>query len=398
MIYYIVLAIFVLSVFLLLQSYLFYPTWLLLTVDFQKSCNDQFYLEDDELPDVAILISAHNEDKVIAQKIESTMETAYPISKITIYIGSDASNDKTNEIVQKYASLYPQIKLVVFTQRTGKPDILNRLYGITESPILILSDANIIFTRKTIPHLVKHFKNPEINLVAGNIIKGFDNNACGNKTGISKQGIHYLEFENKLKHAESIKWKLVMGAEGGCMAVRRKSYAPIPSTFLVDDFYITMHVLQEKGKAIFEPESVCYEDTLSEIKAEFARRVRISIGNFQNMLYYKKLLLSCRPGISIAFLSHKVLRWLSPFFLILCFVSSIILTQYALLFVAVVFLQSLFFFTPLLGKLLDKFNVTIEAIKSLEFFYMMNLALLKGFYIYITGVKSNIWTPTKRNL
>ncbi len=390
--FYILFILFALSILSILHSYLFYPLYLFTSTKPSKLQNTLQYSGHDALPPIAILVAAYNEEKVIAQKIESIFNTDYPAAKITLYIGSDASSDNTNTIIQSYIQQYPQIKLIEFPGRTGKSGIINRLAELAHEDVFILTDANVIFKPDTIFNLVKHFKNPEVKQVAANIVKFSPSN-----DGIAEQEKNYISIENKLKYYESVKWQAVMGAEGGCYAIRKEYYAPVPPKFFMDDFYITMNVLERKGKVLFEPDAVCNEDVPTQADEEFKRKVRISIGNFQNLNRYKTMLFPFWKGVGFAFLSHKVLRWCTPFFLIAAFILCIVLSQYNMLFVILLVGQLLLFLSPVFDKLFSTMGLRLVLLKYTGHFYLMNLALLNGFYKYISGIDSNIWQPTKRN-
>ena len=161
----------------------------------------------------------------------------------------------------------------------------------------------------------------------------------------------------------------------------------------MDDFYITMNVIEQGREIVFDKDAVCNEDVPTQSKEEFKRKVRISIGNFQNLGRYKKLLFPVWKGSAFAFWSHKVLRWMTPFLLVICFCLSFALMFYSKTFVIIFALQLLGFFTPVIDWLL---GLNIAVLRFVSHFYLMNLALLKGFFIYAGGVESNVWQPTKR--
>lgn len=379
-------CVFAVSAYGILHTYFVYPVWLLLFTSDKKRSGMLFGLQDN-LPDVAILMAAYNEEKVIGEKIESVFNTTYPQEKITFYIGSDASTDKTDSIIEGLSKKYPRIKLVRFGGRTGKSGIINQLAAQAEEAIFILTDANVIFKTDTIFNLIRHFKNESIAQVAANIIKV----SVSNK-GIASQEKSYIALENKIKYFESARWNVIMGAEGGCYAIRKESFSPVPKNFYMDDFYITLNVIEQEKQVIFEREAICHEDVPTQSQEEFKRKIRISIGNFQNLNRYKKLLWKF-DGIAIAFWSHKVLRWLTPFFLITCFLSSFVLAVYTPFFVLILALQVLGFLTPVMDWLI---GINFKPFRFISHFYLMNLALLKGFIIYMKGVDSNVWQPTKR--
>ncbi len=377
------------SVFLILQSYLLYPLWILLFTSKSKK-NDILYLSNEELPTLGILIAAYNEEKIIKEKIISVLKTTYPLSKITVYVGSDASTDGTDQIITDLIKENKNLNLIKFGGRTGKANIINALAQQAKEEIFILTDANVIFNEDTLFNLVRHFKDQKFAQVCANIIK-----VSNSDKGIAKQEKSYIVFENKIKYAEYMRWNVVMGAEGGCYAIRKEFYAPVPKNFFMDDFYITMNVIEKGKKIVFDKEAICYEDVPTQANEEFKRKVRISIGNFQNLFRYKKLLLPFWKGSAFAFWSHKVLRWLTPFFLIFCLVSAGLLSFGSSFFLGLFIAQILLLLFPLMDSV---YPFRIALFKFISHFYFMNLALLKGFFMFAKGVETSIWQPTKRNV
>ncbi|MCX6350763.1 MAG: glycosyltransferase [Bacteroidetes bacterium] len=385
------LCVFWSSVLLMFHSYLLFP-WLLQVMAKGKKQNQHIYNSiDDDLPFVSILLAAYNEDKVIGQKITSTFNTNYPKEKIEFLIGSDASTDATNIIVEKLAAEFPQIKLVHFQGRTGKAGIINQLSRMATHPVFILTDANVFFHQDTIYNLVKHYKNPEIALVGGNII-----NTDIKHDGISHQEKTYLSRENKLKYQEGVLWGCMIGAFGGCYSVRATHYAEVPPRFFMDDFYITMHCLRKGGKAINELDATCSEDVSNKITEEFRRKIRISIGNFQNLSRFYGLLSNVFSGLAFCFFSHKVIRWFGPLLIASTLISSYKLSYSGEFYKLCFWGQLILLLLPVLDELLKKINIHNSLLRFVSHFYLMNLALLVGLFKFLKGVKTNVWKPTER--
>jgi cellulose synthase/poly-beta-1,6-N-acetylglucosamine synthase-like glycosyltransferase len=366
----------------ILQTYLLYPAALILG---GKSKRESPVLNTSLT--IGVIIAAYNEENVIAQKIQSILDSDYPLEKVSIYIGSDASTDKTNELIASFQQNHPTIYLKVFQGRSGKAFIINQLAKECPDDVFILTDANVFFTQNTISNLVRHFSNPKTKQVCANIIKTSDKN-------IQIQGLEkkYLWLENTIKLKESNTWGFVIGAEGGCYAIRRENYSPVPKNFFMDDFYITMSVIKNKGEVLFDDQAIVYEDLPSESSEEFKRKIRISIGNYQNLFEFKSLLWPLWSPISFAFISHKILRWLTPFFLILIFIVSLLLVFYQDYFIYFSAAQATLFLTPLFIPVLKK----VKPILFIAHFYNMNLALLIGYFSYLKGVKSSVWQPPPR--
>jgi len=228
--YSLLLVIFIVSAYAIVHSYVVYPLWLVVFTGDKKNPNEKFSTSDD-LPEVAILMAAYNEEKVIGEKITSIFKTTYPLNKLTVYIGSDASSDKTDSIVEEHCKNFPQLKLIRFGGRTGKSGIINQLADEAKQAIFVLTDANVIFKPETIFNLIRHFKDQETAQVAANIIK-----VSLSDKGIASQEKTYIALENKVKYAESVRWNIIMGAEGGCYAIRKENFSPVPKNFYIDDF------------------------------------------------------------------------------------------------------------------------------------------------------------------
>jgi cellulose synthase/poly-beta-1,6-N-acetylglucosamine synthase-like glycosyltransferase len=381
--------IFWISVILIFHTYLFYPL-LLKVLSYSRKDNTRVYGMKDNLPFVSVVISAFNEDEVIAEKIESIYKSNYPADKYEVLIGSDASTDSTNEIVSSFVARYQSLHFYSFEDRRGKGNVVNELVNKTRGTILVLTDANVFFDRNTLFNLVRHFKNEDIGLVDTNMV-----NRGMKKEGISFQEKAYISREVRIKNMEGRLWGAMMGPFGGCYAIRKEDYTQVPSNYLVDDFYINMRIFERGKKAINDLNARVYEDVSNNLADEFGRKVRIATGNMQNLRTFYHLLLVKKVGF--CFLSHKVLRWLGPFFIILAFVSNLYLAMFSNIYLVLFIIQLLLLLTPLFDRLLQQAGIHIKAIRLITHFYAMNLALLVGFCRSLKPVRSGTWERTRRN-
>lgn len=386
----------------LLHTYIIYPI-ILKWIAKPKKNNENCYSESDsQLPIVSILMAAYNEEMVISKKIKSILATNYPTEKLQIFIGSDNSNDATNKIVEELSANHSNLFFKNFTKRQGKPSIINQLnrWATEVNPaqsnhIYIITDANVIFSKALIFELVKHFKNKKLALVDSNIV-----NLGMKKEGISYTESSYIKGEIQMKHREGVIWQQTLGPLGGCFSLRSTYYSDVPSKYLVDDFYLAMSVFEKGGKAINEPKAICYEDVSHSIKEEFRRKTRIATGNFQNLKRFKNLWLVFPPNsLSFIFISHKVLRWLGPLLIIGTWLSSGILAYSGnLLFQLLFILESAFLLAvPLLYFAMQSLGIQSSILRTITYFNVANLAMLRGLFKYLKGVKTNVWQPTKRH-
>lgn len=380
--------IFWISLAALVYSYLLYPLLLNLLARSKKADDKLFTF--DELPNLSILVAAHNEELVIEDKLKSIFNSNYPIEKLEVLVGSDASTDRTDEIVNDLSKQYTNLRLVVFPERSGKINIINKFVELAANPIVVITDANVIFDKNTLFELAKHFAGKDIALVDSHMMhKGY-------KGKISSYGeSFYVKQEVRAKNREGILWGAMMGPFGGCYAIRKEYFQPVPGNFLVDDFYINMKMLEKGGKAISELNAIVYEDIVHKPQVEFRRKVRIATGSFQNLFVFFHMLF--RPGaISFCFFSHKVIRWLGPILFMCIFFSSCYIAYqhplFAYIFWGEIFLLVL---TPV-DYILNSMGMRIRLLHVLRYFFFTNLAVFIGMFKAFGGVSSSVWEPTKR--
>lgn len=378
-----------LSVLMIFHSYVLFP-FLVQFLARNKKLDHPQILEED-LPMLSILVSAFNEEAVIAEKIESVFESNYPIDKFELLIGSDHSSDQTNQIVQSFADRYPNLVFKAYSKRRGKQNVVNDLFHLSTGSILILTDANVIFDKNTLHEIACPFADDRIGLVDTNMI-----NRGLRKEGISYQEKAYISREVYIKHYESIVWGSMMGPFGGCYAIRREDYSQVPCNALVDDFYINMKIFEKGKKAINNLSAKVFEDVSNDLRIEMMRKIRIATGNFQNLKWFSHLLWPLNTGVAFTFLSHKVLRWLGPFFILIALLCSFALYSISFYRLALV-VQLIGLSIPLVDFLLKKLNIHLRLLRFITHFYTMNLALFIGFFRFSRGVKSGIWQVTKRN-
>jgi cellulose synthase/poly-beta-1,6-N-acetylglucosamine synthase-like glycosyltransferase len=389
--------IFWISFIALAHTYIIYPV-LLKLLAFSRSKIPSFTDPNEtekrknEVNAVSILMAAYNEEKVIKEKLDSIFSSDYPKDKIEVIVGSDASTDRTNEIVRRF----PGVQLVEFKERSGKVKIINHLKTLAKNGILLLTDANVMFDKETIRELTKHFIDPAIALVDSNMI---NTNLKGK--GVSKAESTYIRGEAGLKQDEGKVFGMMIGPFGGCYAVRKNFYENVPENFLVDDFYINMKVLEKGGKAISEVNARVYEEVPTDWKVEFRRKIRIATGSFQNLFVFLPLLFKFNT-LSFCFFSHKVLRWKGPFIMIVLYLINLFIIlritnfhelrmeKYLIIFA----LQNLLPILLIFDLILTSLHLHFPPIRLVTHFLTTNLAILIGFFRYLGGVRSSIWQPT----
>lgn len=381
---------------LIVYNYILYPYFLKikarhLNLPYQK-------YREGEWPKVALVFAAYNEEKVIEAKMKNLNKLNYPTELLDIFIGLDSPNDRTEELIEQNLPLKFPVHVELIKERGGKSNVLNQLFNkvINKSDyeVVVLMDANIISKENLLFELVKYFKDEQIGQV-GAVIQ----NEIDQKDEIAIQEKFYISKENEIKVNEGKIFGASIGAFGACYAIRPKFILPIPSNYLMEDFYISMHVLNQGAKCITNPSAIVYEDLPGTIFEEFKRKRRISTGNFQNLAAYFHFLNPFKTAHFVPFFSHKFLRWISPFLiLIFALVSLLIFLQYPNFIstkILLVFCASQLIL-PFIDFTLQRININVNLLRLHRYFLLMNFALFLGFIDWIMGVKTNIWKPTER--
>ena len=378
-----------LSIILVGYSYLIYP--LILSILSRLSRERLSYSDDDligdDLPSVAIIIAAFNEESEIIRRIENLNEIDYPFEKYTIYIGSDGSTDLTNSLVNSIKC--DNLKFYAFDERRGKASVLNDLCSRAQEEIYIFSDANTMFEKTAVKELVSNFNKENIGGVCGEL-RLLSNTNSNNQDGV------YWKYEKYIKRKEG-EIKGLLGANGAIYAIRSELYKPIPSNTIVDDFMVAINVVLQGYDLAYEPAAIANEYVPDDVVQEFYRRVRIGVGNYQAFFRLPQFLNPLYKGTYFfTYFSHKVLRWFSPHLMILCFVANLFLLNDGLLFQFTFIVQILLYLITVIAiskSLIDKLP---SSIKLLIYFIAMNAAFLIGFLKYLKKNINPAWERTAR--
>jgi cellulose synthase/poly-beta-1,6-N-acetylglucosamine synthase-like glycosyltransferase len=392
-------VLFFLSLAGLLHTYVLYPLVMCAIAGKNRRNTPVFERNDADLPFVTILMSAYNEAQVLPEKLASLAEIDYPAGRFRILIGSDASTDATNQLLRDFQAAHPNyVEVHLFTQRRGKPPVINQLAEIAfqhtpASPrhLLLMTDASVMLEPETLFRLARHFKDPQVGCTDAHMRTRTDG------AGVSGSESTYMHRETRLKQCESHAWRMMIGPFGGCYMLRSDLFRPVPPFSLVDDFYLGFGVLEAGFHAINDLEAVCYERPTFHLHEEYRRKKRIATGSMKNLAIYQRHAWSPHTKLGFSFVSHKVLRWFGPILLLIMAMCITLLALQSNVWFWVFIAGSTAFGLVLLGQILEKLTgFRIKILHHLFYFLAMNVALLHGILIYLKGIKTDIWEPTKR--
>ncbi|MCX8056422.1 MAG: glycosyltransferase family 2 protein [Ignavibacteria bacterium] len=343
-------------------------------------------------PSVSMLVAAYNEEKFIEKKILNCLQLDYPVEKIEFIFVTDGSTDKTPQIIEKYSTENSHIKLLHQPTREGKLKAIQRALNFAKGEIIVFSDANSMYNRDAIKHLVKHFQFEKVGCVAGE------------KRVISQEGKTeaesiYWKYESFLKKLDSEIYSIV-GAAGEIFAIRKNLIDKIPDNVINEDFVLTMNVASKGYRVVYEPNAYSIETPTKSIFEEFKRRVRISTGGIQSISILKNLFnIKEYKFLSFQFISHRILRWtLMPISFLLLFISNVILfTHSSSYFYEVTFYLQFFIYSiALIGLAFELIGIRIQIIYLIFSFLLMNFASVFALITYPFRPKTNIWKKPER--
>jgi len=338
---------------------------------------------DYELPYVSLIIPAYNEENFIRDKMENCNWLSYRKDHIEVLVASDGSDDGTNSIVNKYANGY--IKLLEFPRRRGKTAVLNDAIEKATGEIIILSDASSLLSMDAIENLTRHFYNEKVGCVSGSY-KLIDIDVSSRSAG---EGA-YWKYETAIKKSES-RMNSILGAHGAIYAFRKKLFKPLPTGAINDDYILPMKILEQGYKVVYETEAIGIELAKTNLGNEMKRRVRIAVGNFQQLFLLKNMLNPFKGMVSLQFFSHKFLRLAAPFLQIFLFLANTFLLEKGLIYQLAFVVQSLFYLASLIGWLLEYAKKKIKLFFFPFYFNFGNFTILVGFYKFITRKQSVLW-------
>ena len=338
-------------------------------------------------PTVTIIITAYNEELDIKAKLENTLLIDYPKERLEIIVASDGSTDSTDEIVRSFADR--GVKLFRQEGRVGKTFTQNKAVEQASGEIILFSDATTIYRRDVLHALIPNFADADIGCVAGKLIY-----VDPSKSSVGGGAKSYWNYETFLKQNESRACSLI-GASGCLYAVRKSAYIPMyPEA--CSDFLICTIVYRQGMRSIYEPQAVCTEETNKRTDKEFQMRVRVISQTFTDLWRNRDMLNPLKSGFyAIELISHKVLRYFIPFFLLMIFASTAGLAWSSPIFAVVLGLQIAFYLVAFLAWTLESKRLSLGVFAVPLYFVLANLSSAVGFYKFLRGENYARWEPSR---
>jgi cellulose synthase/poly-beta-1,6-N-acetylglucosamine synthase-like glycosyltransferase len=366
---------------LILYTYFGYPALLFLISSFRK----RPVKKEDITPSVSIIIAVHNEEKNIKKKIENTLSLDYPREKLEIIIVSDCSTDSTDQIVRQFEK--DGVRFFSLKERKGKHYAQAEGIDQARGEILAFTDAAAMLEKNALLNLAKNFADPKVGCVTSE-------DRILSQKGVKKEEGTYVKFEMMLRRLESQCHSLV-GLSGSFFAVRKRLGQKWPLKYS-SDFILALRSVTLGYRAVNDSTSIHYYSAVPSSKGEFRRKVR-TIGLGLTILFrHLEVLNVFHFGFfSFEIFSHKLCRWLVPFFLLLVFLTDLSLVNKSQFYLYFLIAQILFYSMAGLAFLFPSLNkIRIFAIPS--FFCLVNFSILVAWFQTIGGKKHFVWEPSQR--
>ena len=308
------MTLFLVSLALVVYTYLGYPLILKLL---GKPRKPRLARTSTEPLSVSVIIAAYNEEEAVQSRIANILASDYPSEKIEVLIASDGSTDRTVERAQAVND--PRVRALDFRENRGRATVHNDAAAAAQNEILVFSDAESRFTRDFLRNITAPFADPEVGCTTGELF--FLNRES---TSLGRSRGFYWTFEYLLRQYSSDAGMLAV-ASGACMAVRRELYRPLPSPTDDVDFITPIDVVTQGKRVVHCGNAVVEEFMFVQPRAEFRSRVRMTsrnwIGTWRRL---RECPLRKYAWLWWCLVSHKFLRWLTPFFLMGVLLGSVL--------------------------------------------------------------------------
>ena len=347
--------------------------------------------DDENLPDVTLMICAFNEEDVIKEKMENIRQIDYPKDKFCVMWVTDGSNDGSNDLLRQY----PEVTLVYSPERRGKAAAMQHGLTVNKAEYVVFTDANTMLNPSSIREIVRQFMKHNIGCVSGEkrVAARFNGQVASEGEGL------YWKYESTLKRWDSELYS-AMGAAGELFAVKMSAYHEAPSNALLDDFMISMLMVKDGYRIAYTSDAYAMEYGSADMHEESKRKRRIAAGGLQSIWWLRSLMNPLKyPTVSFLFISHRVLRWsVTPFALLALIPLNIalVLAGAGPLYIAIGLMQVLFYAMTAIGWLQAKTGRTSKAFYIPYYFMFMNVNVFRGISYLRSHSQSGTWEKAKR--
>ena len=381
-----VASMFFASIFIILYVYMVYPLVIFFLSKIAKK-NNYKLIKKEFLPDITIVIPLFNESSLILKKYNDFCSINYPHDKISYIFVSDGATDDSNNILSVLEAEHDNVSAVFISERMGKPNALNLAMEKVDTDIVFFSDIRQTVSEDALINMVSELESSrDIGLVCGELVHVGSDGSTSKNVGV------YWKYEKWIRHSESDLYSTV-GTTGALYVFYKKDYTFIDVDTILDDFEIPMNILRKGKKLKISSNAFMYDYAHDDLQNEKHRKIRTLSGNYQSFFRMRWLFSPINNPVFFQFISHKVLRLLIPYMMLICFVSNALLLSNSPLYLLFFIAQVMYYILVFLAHRLEFFRNNKISNFCLVFFEL-NLAVVYSLYRYLTNQASVTWKKT----
>ena len=336
------------------------------------------------LPKLSLIVTAYNEEKRIIAKIKNSLLIDYA-GELEVIIASDCSDDNTDTLVNSFSER--GVRLVRADQRLGKENAQRCAIEQAQGDILVFSDVATEIPSDALTKLVAHFIDNTVGAVSS------EDRFISRDGSVAGEGA-YVKYEMWLRRKESALAGLV-GLSGSFFAAR-KGVCEQWDISSPSDFNTALNCANLGLRAVTAPDVLGYYQDIQDPQKEYQRKVRTVLRGISALASHSEVLNVSRYGLfAFEVFSHKLMRWLVPWFLLLLFVVNCALAG-----------QHWFYNMALLGQL-GFYGLAVAAhtnntlkdnalVRIVYFFVQVNVAIANASIQFLQGKRMTVWQPSAR--
>lgn len=360
----------------LVYTFMGYPALLRVATFFRSSARQDEHGDLTDLPLVTVIVPVHNEERVIGRRVRNLLELDYPPGCMQVIVASDGSTDSTvSTLRQEFGA---EVLVLEYPVNRGRSAVLNDALQHARGELVVFTDADTLFKSDFLRKAVRRFSS-RVGVVVGRLVY---RPPSGDSIAMS-EGL-YWRYELAVRRMESALGILAVGT-GACLVARRKLLKPLPLNYDVDDA-LPLDCIKQGYRVVFEPEAVAYDEPPAGLRAEIATRVRMTSRSFAGLFRRWKLGDAIRhPLITLALLSHRVLRYLSPYFMVVALLTNIVLFTEGTAYMLTGLAQVLFYSVGLLGYAAHVLGKRLPLASAVFSFCVANIGIMGGVVLALAG-------------
>jgi glycosyltransferase involved in cell wall biosynthesis len=336
---------------------------------------------------VSIVIAVHNGASLLPWKIEHLLALDPDLITEVIFV-SDGSTDATNAILEAIQD--PRARTIILPQQAGKAVAVNHGIAAATGDIILFTDIRPRIEPGAIAALVSNFADPTVGCVAGELlVQPSDTHEAAAAT----VGGLYWRYEQAIRNAEAA-FDSPVGVYGGFYAARRTLVRPAPAGLILDDMFQPLSIIRQGYRSVVDRSALVIDTWPARTNDEFNRKVRTLAGNFQ-LIARAPWILSLRNRVLFQLVSHKLLRLVVPYFLLLMLLSACVLAAHSTGW-AIIAIAELLLLAIAALSLRKKLPVIQRLAAPAGALLVLNAAAVAGLYraLFTHGPLWKTWIPT----